>query len=283
VAVFGVGNSLTQPETIMSFDIATYDFARRGFSFGEIKSWVPAAFADRAASGTGPAYSFISTAELVRALLDAGFVISTARQSGVRRKDPRFARHIVRMRQIRESITLVDAIPEIVLVNSHDGTSSYVMHAGLFRPVCSNGLLMRIADMGFIRLAHRNIRVEEVVKGALELAGRFANMRVICEAMAARVLDLDERRSFATRALALRYEGTAPIESERLLGVRREADHGEDLWRVYQRVQENLTRGGLAGRSQSGRQVRTRAIGAIREDVRINLALWNLAVDYIQP
>jgi hypothetical protein len=220
---------------------------------------------------------------LVRALLEAGFVLSAARQAGARKRDPQYARHIVRLRQLRESVTLVDAVPEIVLINSHDGTSSYTMHAGLFRPVCCNGLLMRIADIGFVRLAHRNVLVGEVVRSALELAARFDGMQMICEAMAARDLSLGERQSFASKALQLRYEGHAPIEPDRLLGVRRQADEGSDLWRVYNRVQENLLRGGLPGRSQSGRQVSTRAIGAIREDVRINLALWNLAVGSICP
>jgi hypothetical protein len=267
----------------MSFELSSHDHAFRSITLEDLQTQTPAAFAQGAAADRGPAYSFISTAELVRALLEAGFVLSAARQAGTRRRDPQFARHIVRLRQVRESVTLVDAIPEIVLINSHDGTSSYTMHAGLFRPVCCNGLLMRIANMGFIRLTHRNIWVGDVVQSALEMAGRFANMRVICEAMAARQLSPGERQDFAARALQLRYEDRAPIEPDRLLGVRRQADEGSDLWRVYNRVQENLLRGGLPGRSQSGRRVSTRAICAIRQDVRINLALWNQAVDFISP
>jgi hypothetical protein len=265
----------------MSFQTSNYESAFQSISFSELQSKAPAVFALSAAADRGPAYSFISTADLVRALLEAGFVLSAARQAGARRRDPQFARHIVRLRQIRESVTLVDAIPEIVLVNSHDGTSSYTMHAGLFRPMCRNGLLMRVADIGFIRLAHRNIVVADVVRAALELTERFANMQIICEAMAARELCSQERHAFAARALALRYDNIAPIEPERLLGVRRPADDGSDLWRVYNRTQENLLRGGLPGRSQSGRHVSTRAIGAIREDVRINLALWSLAVSFL--
>lgn len=265
----------------MTIQSPTFDFASRSMSLGELRSWVPATAASQPSETTGPSYSFISTAELVRSLLEAGFVISTARQSVVRRRDPNFARHIVRLRQIRESITLVDAIPEIVLVNSHDGTSSYTMHAGIYRPVCTNGMLMRISDMGFIRFAHRNVQVHEVVRSALELANRFVCMQIICQAMAARALSPSEQHDFASQALALRYQDVAPIEPERLLGVRRQADEGADLWRVYNRVQENLLRGGLPGRTSSGRQTRTRSINAIREDVRINLALWNVAVDHI--
>jgi len=264
----------------MSFELATHDHAFRSISVAQLQSQAPAAFATQAASVTGPSYSFLSTAELVRALLNAGFVLSSARQAAVRRRDPLYARHIVRMRQMREVVTLVDAVPEIVLVNSHDGSSSYTLYAGLYRPICSNGLMIRSASVGFIRLAHRGIRVGDVVDGALELAGRFVNMRVYCEAMASRDLNFTERHDFAAKALALRYEGPAPIQADRLLGVRRAADEGTDLWRVYNRVQENLLRGGIAGQSESGRRIHTRAIKAIREDVRINLGLWQLAVDF---
>ena len=264
----------------MSFELATHEHAFRSISVADLQNKVPAAFAEHAASVTGPSYSFLSTAELVRALLDAGFVLSSARQAAVRRRDPLYARHIVRMRQMRETLTLVDSVPEIVLVNSHDGSSSYTLYAGLYRPICSNGLMIRSASVGFIRLAHRAIRVSDVVDGALELAGRFANMQAICEAMSNRELSKNERLDFADQALRLRYDGPAPIEADRLLDVRRAADEGTDLWRVYNRVQENLLAGGLCGRSEGGRKVHTRAIKAIREDVRINLGLWELAVNF---
>ena len=48
----------------------------------------------------------------------------------------------------------------------------------------------------------------------------------------------------------------------------------DDLWRVYNTVQENLIRGGMHARSANGRLGRTRGIRAIREDVRINTQLW---------
>jgi hypothetical protein len=44
-------------------------------------------------------------------------------------------------------------------------------------------------------------------------------------------------------------------------------------------VQENLLRGGLNRRSVSGRLTRTRRIRSIREDVRINSRLWDLAAE----
>jgi hypothetical protein len=45
---------------------------------------------------------------------------------------------------------------------------------------------------------------------------------------------------------------------------------------------ENAIRGGISGRSLKGRATRSRAIGAIREDVRINNDLWQLAMSMIR-
>ena len=65
------------------------------------------------------------------------------------------------------------SIPEIVLVNAHDGTSAYQLRAGLFRPLCTNGLIARIGDFGFISVPHRASVVADVVEGALRLTAQF--------------------------------------------------------------------------------------------------------------
>ena len=97
--------------------------------------------------------------------------------------------------------------------------------------------------------------------------------------MAHRQLFKDEQYEFADRALALRFEDAAlaGMQPSALLAGRRVDDAGADLWSVLNRVQENLMRGGLSRRSASGRLTRTRRISSIREDVRINSGLWDLA------
>ena len=52
------------------------------------------------------------------------------------------ARHLIRLRRRVETVQLRDAIPEIVFLNSHDGTSAYQLRVGLFRVVCTNGLIV---------------------------------------------------------------------------------------------------------------------------------------------
>jgi hypothetical protein len=250
-------------------------------SFEQLAQQVPAAFSEHAADTTGPSYVFISTKTLIDALHDAGFVATQARQAVSRCTHRAYARHLLRFQPRRQAVTLVDAIPQVVLINSHDGRSAYQLRAGLFRPICTNGLLTRLGDFGLIHVAHRGNVVEHVVEAALTLTRNFSEVGTVVERMHARALSLDERIAFAQDAIVARYRGPQqhqPFDATALLQVRRSQDAGDDLWHVFNVVQENVLRGGLSGRSASGRPMRSRAIRAIQEDVRLNNDLWQLAL-----
>jgi hypothetical protein len=190
---------------------------------------------------------------------------------------------MVRLRTPRVELTLVDAIPEVVLLNSHDGSSAYELRAGLFRPVCTNGLLVSLGEFVSVRIAHRGDVVEHVVNGALDICDRLTGLGSIVQQMADTQLEEPVREAFAREALELRY-GPAEASGYRwtqLLDSRRAADIGADLWRTYNTVQENLLGGGLLRRAPSGRLIRSRRIQAIREDVRLNAGLWDIAHRYL--
>jgi hypothetical protein len=92
----------------------TYDNAfGRSLPPNALRQNAPAIFAGRASTKTKKTYRFINTAEVLSALLDAGFAATAARQTGSRKG--------------RQSLTLVDVIPEIVLLNAHDGTGAWLM------------------------------------------------------------------------------------------------------------------------------------------------------------
>lgn len=249
---------------------------------------VPAIYAGAPDHGrTSARYTFISTAEVLAALREAGFSPTAATQMRTRRSGaPEHARHMVRLSHVRGQLTsLVDAVPQIVLINAHDGSSAYTLHAGLYRPVCTNGLLTHVGDFGLIHVPHRGDVTEQVVAGAIAISNRFADIGQVVERMHLRQLDERERWDFAAAALRIRYQRSGqvqPIAPDALLLPRRAADYGRSLWLTFNTVQEAVMRGGVVGRTVTGRQTRTRPIQAIREDVRINLALWQLAMSLIQ-
>jgi len=248
---------------------------------GQLAHRVPAAFADRPASNTSRKYVFLSTKALIDALFEAGFAAVAASQTHSRRSsDPAYARHMLRFQHSRESVTLVDAIPQIVLINAHDGSSSYELRAGLYRPVCTNGLMVQLGDFGLIHVAHRGNIVRNVVDAALSMIRDFGRVGEVVQRMASFNLTAEQRLEFARQALALRYPRGQhwPVTPEQIITPRREADARQDVWTVYNTLQEHLMHGGLAGRSASGRATRTRTVSAIREDVRINSGLWQVAM-----
>jgi hypothetical protein len=127
---------------------------------------------------------------------------------------------------------------------------------------------------------HRGDVVEDVVQAALQISGRFEGLATAVERMERTVLDAGQQLEFAQAAVALRFPKDLPgaVEPSRFLVPRRPEDVGNDLWRTFNVLQENLLRGGILRRSASNRLTRTRRITAIREDVRLNSALWEMAV-----
>jgi hypothetical protein len=130
---------------------------------------------------------------------------------------------------------------------------------------------------------HRGNIVDDVVAHALGIAERFDVLAAQVERMEHRQLFKDEQLRFAERALALRFPDPtqAGMPASQLLQCRRQEDTGDDLYSTLNKVQENLLRGGLTRRSASGRLVRTRRISSIKEDVRINSGLWDLAAEVL--
>ena len=95
-----------------------------------LKGRAPAVFAPAAHERTSPSYAFLSTQKLIDALSRAGFRPVAASQSATRVMSPLHARHVVRLRRAYETVELRDSIPELVLTNSHDGSSAYLMLIG---------------------------------------------------------------------------------------------------------------------------------------------------------
>jgi Domain of unknown function (DUF932) len=205
-----------------------------------------------------------------------------------------FTKHMIRMRHVRDHLGQVQARPEaneIILINSHDGASSYQMLAGMFRFVCCNGLV--VGDVvDDIRIPHKGNIQGEVIEGAFRVLDEFRTVDEHTEAMKALQLQPPEEIALATAALALRFgergvEETgghrpAPVTAEQLTQARRPEDIGHSLWSTFQRVQENVMRGGQPGRSAQGRRLQTRPVGSIDRGVSLNRALWMLAEEMRQ-
>jgi hypothetical protein len=102
--------------------------ARRALLPSALTQSVPAAFAETPdVTRTSRHYQFISTARVIDALLEAGFEPTRAQQTRSRSgSSPHHARHMIRFSYVKNALSLLDAIPELILINSHDATSAYI-------------------------------------------------------------------------------------------------------------------------------------------------------------
>jgi len=272
--------------TALDLSFANYRnvLADRTLSLEDVRARAPAVFAAGAHENLSTKYAFVPSEKVLSGLISAGFVPVDARQARTYRGSRMHAQHVVRLRRRYETIALRDAAPEILFLNSHDGSSAYQLRMGLYRAVCCNGLIVSRGAFPTICVAHRGDVVDRVVSGALEISERFDALAAEVERMEARHMQNDDQLQFAGRALALKYPdvtecGIAPAQ---LLTIRRREDIADDLYTVLNRCQENLLRGGLTRRAQSGRLTRTRRVTSIRKDVTLNSRLWDLAIEVLE-
>lgn len=248
----------------------------------------PAIFAQSPDKAVSERYGFVPTIDVVTSLQKEGWYPVRAQQTNTR--DPlrrSIARHMIRFRQDPDrQVTVGDSVAELVLTNSHDRTAAYQLDLGLFRLVCSNGMVIPTGDLGGIRVKHGKHIVEHLLEGSLNLLNEVPKIAQSVDHFRSTLVCSEEAQLFARAALSLRYgddwQSQSPIRPEDLLRIRRHEDREPSLWKVFNRVQENLMKGGLAGRSSSGRNTRTRPIKSASKDVQLNRALWQLTQEFSQ-
>ncbi|KWF83368.1 hypothetical protein WL94_23310 [Burkholderia cepacia] len=244
----------------------------------QIRQVAPSIFAADKHDSRSDRYTYIPTIEILTKLREEGFQPFMVCQTRVRDNRKReHAKHMLRLRHATQ-VTQSDS-PEIILLNSHDGSSSYQMLGGYFRFVCANGLVLGDTTHD-VRVPHKGNVVDDVVAGAYDVLDGFDLIREVKDGMAEVQLDEHEQHAFARAALAYRYDTTtapAPITEQQVLRPRRTDDTGNDLWTTFNRVQESLVRGGQVGRTAAGRRTRTREVTGIDQDIKLNRALWVLA------
>lgn len=255
----------------------------------------PSVFAHTPRDDVSDRYGFIPTIQVVDALRDEGWMPVDAAQKNVRKKENlTFTKHLVRFRRLNDDIMLGDSAVELLLTNSHDRSSGFILHAGMFRMACANGIV--IADSTFQKVSIRHSQnapgqvidaSHEVIDDVPMIAESVGEMRNI-------ELTQKERGIFAGTAYDYAYsdddflpDGSPRVLTEKrniveqLLKPMRFGDVGTDLWITFNVLQEKILRGGIRTVRRSGRgAVRahtSRKVHSIDRDIKLNKALWEMA------
>jgi len=257
-----------------------------GLSDEEIAAHAPSVFAEDKHASRSERYTYIPTREMLRGLRQAGLMPVEVRQGGSRDEEKRgFTKHLIRLRkagEVQQALTLGGLYPEVSLLNSHDGTSAYVMDAALMRCVCLNGLMIPEGVTTQVRVPHKGDVIGEVIEGAYRVISDGPLAIEHAGQMDAANLNRNEQLALAAAARRLRWdEGDPQPEPEQLLRPRRAADNTGTVWGAFNAIQENLIRGGVGYQVRDEHnRVRPRASRPVRNidgDRKINQALWTLA------
>lgn len=242
----------------------------------QLQKNVPSIFATGAAEKMSGKYGFIPTIEVVRGLKNSGFYPVMASQTKSRKGEREsFSKHIMRFRH-ESALEIKSLIPEIVLVNSHDGSTSYQLRAGIYRLVCCNGLI--VGEETFCRrVKHQGDVVNRVVEAANDIIEIIPiSVKKALEWEKIELRD-EQREVFAHAAAQLKWEvEEIPVTPQKILQPKRSFDDKNDLWTTFNIVQENIIRGGLTYRTIEGHRQKTRSVNSVNENVRLNTALWTL-------
>ena len=251
----------------------------------QIQRVAPSAFAGQAYAKQSDRYAFVPTSAVIDGMRSAGFFPVKAMQSRTRiaGKAP-FTKHLIRFRSSDQAaITVGDSLMETVLINSHDGTSSYNLSMGVFRLVCENGMV--VGDVfESVRVRHVGSIIERIIESSTEMLKNAPRLAESINVWRTITLAPQEQLLLAEGAHSLAFEPdtnmAASVTPDKLLTVRRHADAGSDLWSTFNRVQENVMRGGLRGNRLPGvNRIRSREVKGIDRNTGLNKALWTLSAE----
>jgi hypothetical protein len=234
-----------------------------------------AALATAASPLVSSRYEFISTADIVQRFGEEGWTLDHAESAAPRKRDGLYAKHMLDFRHA-DMPEINGAVPRIIVVNSHDGSSSARVMAGVFRFVCTNGLVVgNLAGREVVR--HSGDAAADLIQRMRGLARNTTKLYDSIDRWSKKELTRSQRNDFARFAAQLRWGDARRFEVEDLLMVRRAEDDRGDLWTTFNRLQENTVRGGIEGLSRSGRAATSRPLSDITRSVEFNAQLWDLA------
>lgn len=237
-------------------------------------------------------YVQVNTGRVIEDLGKLGWLPVKASMRKSKGKPTIFSKHMVIFRNpdiLIKGENGDDSFPHIILTNSHDGFSSFQFSIGIFRLVCSNGIVIateKFRDLSIRHIGYTFEQLQELVQGIVETLPERVS---IMNSMKQRILSFEEKVQLAMDALKIR-SGVAPDSEEgskliydeatieAVLSPVRTLDQSDDLWVTFNMIQEKVIKGGFKAIKEGadkGRKVR--AIKSFEKDLDVNRKLFKLA------
>ena len=248
----------------------------------QVKQVAPSVFTKTGASTVSDKYSHIPTERVLDDMAVLGWNVVDAKEIKAR-KNQGFQKHMLVFANPEIVINGVDGdtvFPRILLTNSHDGKNAFTFQAGLFRLVCSNGLVIADEQFSSMKIRHMGYDFEAL---QLLITDMVEKLPLTVESMnnfKNKQLSQEQKQQFALEALGIRFNTEdKTFNVDEFLTPTRKEDEGNDLWSVFNLVQEKLVHGMVDYRSGS-KMRKARKIKNFQQDVALNTELYKLALQY---
>ncbi len=240
--------------------------------------------------GLSKHYSFVPTMKVVNDLRTLGYEVTDAVQVKSRKKSTNgYQKHMITFEHPKYKVDNSEEYPQILLTNSHDGGNAFTLSAGIFRLVCSNGLVIKTEDYGSARLVHKGYSFEAVQKLVKEFEETVGEVLNKITEMKKVELNREQQMKFAKQAALLRFTEKSynednidkVIDLDDLLNVERVEDAGNGLYEVFNRVQESLIQGKFHYLGGNKKFRKARPIKNFKQSINVNKKLSALAFELV--
>ena len=246
----------------------------------QLQTVAPSIFANTPITGVSSKYAFVPTHSILETFRDAGYYPIMASESKVRDEDNQgYQKHIIQFRNI-DNLLRPDSTSEyadIVLTNSHNRTSSFIVDLAFFRIVCSNMLVVPSHSFSHHSIIHSGFNLDKVTKAIDEVTSYIPKYKSEIENFKSIQLSHIEQLSLAKAAIDIRFDRNKhTINPIKFLEVHRKEDNDSSLWTVFNRVQEAMIRGGIqAVNNTTNKTFTSKPITAIDTNIKLNQELFS--------
>jgi hypothetical protein len=231
-------------------------------------------------------YVHVPTEKVIEDIIELGWTPINAYRVASRGKRNGTGRHMVKFVNYDFMEEGKTEYPELLLTNSHDGTTAFKLDVGIFRLICSNGMVVKSQDFGSMRVRHYGYDFE-TIKGAVnELVEQIPDYLKQVEEMKEQKLEREQMLEFARQAAMLRMTKVNEdaidevVDVEDLLESTRKEDDGNGLWEVFNRLQEKVVNGKF-NYALGKKERKARPVKGFKSQVKLNQDLWELASSYL--
>ena len=252
-----------------------------------IMSVAPSVFASEPSSEVSKHYTHIPTERVIDDMELLGWKPIQATEVKARKTSTKgFQKHLITFRNDDVVINGDDGdtvFPQVLMTNSHDGKNAFQFQAGLYRLVCSNGLVIADTQFEAVKMRHMGYTFEDLQDMIKEMVEKLPLTVESMNKMKATEMEQEQIIQFAMDAINTRFSAKEmkriEIDYDLLTQPVRKEDAGSDLWSVFNVVQEKIITGDFDYRA-GGKARKAREIKNFKQDMRINKELFNVALEY---